>query len=158
MAAPSATSPQDPSGTKLDHGFRTRVVFSSNPTVALWLIEAELPEVEGGDPIDNTDMHNLTQRTKRLRKLIERMNAESVWHYAPKSRAQIDEMINREQTVTYWLSDGSSHAFYGGITNAKYSKFDEENDPRVTLQITETDWDPVNDVEAGPVTTEVAGT
>lgn len=160
MAAPTATAYQAPSGRKLVRGHKTLMIFSNNPTIALWTKKVKPPGKSGGEAINNTDMHHDTYRTKRSRGLIENMNAEVTYHYDPKALTQIEQQINREQALTIRYSDGSTYAFWGYLQEWEPDEIDEESTDPPTAKCTfvETDWDPVNHVEAGPVMTEVAGT
>lgn len=160
MAAPSATTPGTPAGRKLYRGHKTIVVFADNTTIALWTKTAKPPGKDGGEPINNTDMHHNVYRTKRARNLIEHMNAEATFHYDPKAFTQIEAMINREQSITYRFSDGSTYAFWGFLKSWEPDELSEDSTeaPTAKCEFVETDWDPNNHVEAGPVMTEVAGT
>lgn len=158
MAAPTVTAYQAPSGTKLDDGHSTRITFSTDPTIALWIKMATPPGVDVGDPIDNTDFHNTEFVTKRLQHLLEYTDGKFTCHYDPKAYTNIRSQCGREQSVTWRFSDGSTVAHWGGMKSFKPNELKKGEDPTAEVEIVVTNYDPDNNVEAGPVVTEVAGT
>jgi hypothetical protein len=158
MAAPSATARQTPVGKKLENGKTIKITFSLDPDVSIWEINITPGGTDGGDPIDTTTQWNTRRRTKSPRNLINGTDGSGTAAYDPQCQAQLDAMVNVPQTITYLYWDGSTEARFGYLRSWAKNEMSEGNMPTMNFVIVHTDYDTVNDVEADPVVTSVAGT
>ena len=158
MAAPSATARGTPGGIPLQDGYQTLITFVTNDTIKFWERTVTPPGVDGGDPIERTTMHNTAWRTFGARSLKTLTPVSTTATYDPAVYDEIEALLNVETTVTVTFADGSTIAFYGYLQNFEPSEVSEGSDPECTITIQPTNWDPTNDVEAGPTVVEVAGT
>ncbi len=163
MASPSAgtRSNRVPGGIPLQDGFQTIIGFASDETVEFWEKSGPPPGIEGGDPIEETTMHNSVWRTFRPRSLKTLEPITFTVAYDPDcytTDTQVDKLINKEDTVTVYFPDSSTLAFFGYLQNFIPQDHVEGEQPEAQITIVPTNWDPTFDVEAGPVMTEVSGT
>ena len=159
MANPTTTSRATPGGIVLADGYQTLIAFARDPDVSFWEKTVAPAGLDGGDAIDVTTMHNAAYRTMRARSLITLSEFETVAAYDPNVYNNIiDNLLNQEGSITCLFPDGSTLDFYGYLRVFEPSANVEGTQPEATITITPTNYDPVNDVEEGPVLTEVAGT
>lgn len=158
MAAPSPTVRGTPAGRRLKRGFRTLVTFSLAPTIGLWEITVKPPGLDGGEPINTTTMHNVDWHTKAPRDLVDSTDGTMKCAFDPKVYDTILGILNREQTITYRFSDGSTYAIFGFLQKFEVDDESEAEMPTATVTIVHTNIDPTSDAEQAPVMTEVAGT
>lgn len=158
MAAPTPTARGTPAGIKLKDGFRTLITFSRSTTASLWEKTVKPPGIDGGDPIDQTTMHNSAWRTTAPRQLKTLTECSGKAAYDPNVVNQLYDLINIEQTITVTFSDGSTLAFYGFLKMFETDELSEGQQPEASFTIVPTNFDHVNKVEAAPVLTSVSGT
>lgn len=158
MAAPTPTIRQEPSGIKLQDGYKTLITFDHDPDICFWEKTVTPPGIDGGDSIEQTTMHNDDWRTMAPRSLKTLMDSNTVVAWDPNLYTRILVLINREGTITVRFPDGSTLAYYGYLKSFEPSEMVEGTQPEATVNIVPTNWDYVNKVEAAPVLTEVAGT
>lgn len=158
MAAPSATARVTPTGIKLKDGYQSLVTFANDSNISLWEKSVTPPSANGGDSIDQTTMHNTTYRTKAPSALLDLGDSSFTAAYDPDAYNQIIAIINEETTITVTFKDGSTLAFYGYLQAFEPAELTEGSQPEATVTIVCTNWDPTNNVEAGPVLTSVPGT
>lgn len=158
MAAPVATVRQTPAGIKLKDGYQALITFAADPDVSLWEKTVTPPGIDGGDAIEQTTMHNDEWRTMAPRALKTLTESSFMAAYDPACFTQLNNLINVETTVTVTFSDGSTLAFYGYLRSFEPAELTEGEQPEATCNLTPTNFDPVNKVEAGPTVTSVAGT
>jgi hypothetical protein len=157
MAAPIPTPRVAPTGTRLEDGHPTFVTFSLDTNVEIWEIEVKPPGLDGGDAINTTTMHNVAVRTFGLRALYTMTETTITAAYDPIAYDSLRSMINREQTLTVTFPDGSTLAFFGGMTKFDPTGIKEGEMPTATMTIVPTDKDSTG-AEQAPVLTNVAGT
>lgn len=158
MAAPSPATRVDPVGIKLKDGYRTLITLSADTDVSFWEKSVKPPAYDGGDPIDQTTMHNDTVRTKAPRSLIDIGVVSGRAAFDPAVKTQILALLNVETTVTIRYSDGSTEACYGYLRLFDTQEMVEGTQPEANFEIVVTNWDPTNKVEAVPAIASVAGT
>lgn len=158
MGTPATTSRTTPGGVKLGDGFSTKVAFSLDADISLWEVEVTPPGLDGGDRVDNTTMHNTTWMTFAPQTLIDMTPASFTAAYDPDAYDECQAILNSEGSVTVEFPDGSTLDFFGYLSKFEPQGVSRGNMPLATVTIQPTNWDPDNDVEAGPVMTEVAGT
>lgn len=158
MAAPTPSARVTPTAWKEDQGFRIQVTNSVNPAIALWEIEVTPQGVEGGDPIDTSNQFNVKWHTKRPRALVNAEGGKMKCAVCAGSRHEFEALVNIEGVITEHLPDGSTECYYGYYKSIKFDAFKEGERPTCEVEIVETDFDPVNAVEAGPVFTGASGT
>lgn len=157
MALPVIGSRTFPTGVRLDNGYQSLVVFSLDPALNIWEKSVQPPADDGGDPILTDTMLNQERVTKGPQCLISADDAVIVAAYDAGQYSDIVAMINVPQTITYLYPDGSAQAHFGWIRRAERSPLVKGEQPEVTLTIVQSDYDPVNCVESGPVFTDGTG-
>ena len=157
MPAPVATVRGNPAGLKLRDGYQAFITFSLNPTIALWEKVVKPPGNDGGDPIDQTTMHNILIRTKSPRYLSEITDTTSTVAYDPAAWDDIHSIINVPQTITVTFSDGSTLAFFGYLKSFEPGDMSDGEQPEATITIVATNIDPLSCEEYLPVMTPGAG-
>lgn len=157
MAAPSPTTRVTPSGKILPDGYQSLTTFSADTDCAVWEVEMTPPGMDLGDPINITTQHNSAWRTMFLRQLITLTPQTIRGLYDPDLYGQILAMRGVNQTITQEFYDGSTIAYYGGVTRVDFGPLVEGTAPEVTITITPTNRDS-SGAEYGPVITSVTGT
>ncbi len=158
MAAPVAAARSTPLGIFMDDGHSTKVAFSLDPDISLWEKTVTPPGIETGDPVDTSTMHNTVWRTfaERALKTLTPMTFTAA--YDPDAYDEVLAIAGTNGTITVHFPDLSTLAFFGILQNFQPGEHSEGAQPEATCTITPTNYDPVNNVEAGPVMTEIAGT
>ena len=161
MAAPTPTARVAPNGTKLKDGYKSVITFARLSNFAIFEKSMTPPGYDGGDPIEQTTMHNDDVHTKAPQSLIDCTNSTIKCAYDPKCYKDSGgalSLINIEDTITQRFSDGSTLAYYGYLKSWTPDEMSMGEQPEATVEIVVTNFDPVNKVEALPVLTEVTGT
>lgn len=152
MAAPSATARVVPPGQPMKEGWRCLITFLADPDVLLWEVGATPPGIDGGDPIDTTNQFTGTWLVMRPRTHRTLTPASMQVNYAALVYPQIEALVNLETTVTYHFPSGNYVAFYGYLRSFTPGQNSIGEDPEATAVVQPTNWDPVNNVVAGPTT------
>jgi hypothetical protein len=150
MAAPSKTSRVTPSGSPMKDGYRSLVTLSNIPALTLWEKTVTFAGRDGGDPIPYSNMHNVTWHTQRPRSLKKGTDLSMRCAYSGMTFADLDAQVNLEQTISQFFPSGNWCAFYGFLRSAILQENQEGSQPEVQVVIAVTNWDPSNNVEAGP--------
>ena len=158
MAAPTPSAIPTPSGIKLKDGYRCFVTIATAPTIGLWTKSATPPGVDGGEPVDQTTMHNDDWVTRAFQQLLDLKESTFKAAYDPAVYTTMVSAANVETTITYHFSDGSTLCFYGGVRMFDFDEMVRGTQPTCTVTFTPTNFDNVNKVEAAPVLTSVEGT
>lgn len=168
MAAPTALSPTEIDGfianilendIPLQDGYRTIIMFTSNPDIAFFIKTITPPGYDGGDVIETTTMLNDLNRTFSARSLLTLTPVTFTAAFDPIVYTEVLTLLNNKtDTATLMLPDRSTIAFFGYLKNFDPQEFSEGTQPEAQCTIQPTNWDPVNKIEAGPVVTEIAGT
>jgi hypothetical protein len=158
MAAPAITARVTPTDRKLHDGYQSLITFERDPDVAIWEKQITPPGLDGGEPIDQTTMHNLTVRTKAPRSLINYTDGQVMGAYSPDSYNQLLAMVNIPQSITITFSDGGTLSFYGYMRTFQPAAIQEGSQPEATVGFVVTNWDYVNCLEVLPVIVEGTGT
>lgn len=158
MAAPTPVALGTPSGIKLKDGYSTRIAFSLNASIELWIKTVTPPPLDGGDPIDQTTMHNLLWRTKAPRSLIDTGVMAVKCAYDPNVYSSLQALLNSPGTVTVQFPDGSTVSFFAYLSKAEPQEVSDGSQPEINITVVPTNFDPVNKVEAGPYVVSVTGT
>ena len=157
-AAPTPTARVTPTGRLLENGHRSLITFAADTNCNMWEKDVGQPGDDGGEPVDITTQHNTTYRTKAPRTLRDLTPFTVTFAFDPIIRDEFAGLINVRTTVTIRYPDGSTMAFYGFLKGVEFDPLSEGEFPSGTATIVPTNWDPTNDVEAGPVMTLVSGT
>lgn len=157
-AAPSATARVDPSGIKLDDGYRTLVTFALDTNLEIWEKSVTPPGLDGGDEIDTTTMHNDRWRTNAPRALIRMTPFSMTCAYDPTVYTAALSLVNRETTITVRYPDGSTLAFYGFLKTLEPGELVEGTQPEMTVTVVPTNQDPTTGAEEDPVLVSAPGT
>lgn len=158
MANPATTVRLAPVGRLLKDGHPTKVAFARDPDISLWELTVKPPGVSGGDPINITTMHNVIWETKASQALQALTDGSLTFAYDPVVYNQILGLVNQEGSVTVRYSDGSTLDFFGYLGMFDPNEISRGTMPTASGTLVTTNLDPVNEVEAGPVLTSVAGT
>lgn len=159
MAAPTPTARVAPTGIKLKDGYQALITFALDPNIEFWEKQVTPPGMDGGDPIDQTTMHNVDWRTSAPRALITLTNSSVTVAYDPTVYTACLNLINRETTITVTFSDGSTVAFFGFLKSFTPAAMVEGTQPEATIEIVPTNFDNgAAKVESGPAVAGVAGT
>ena len=161
MAAPTRVELGTPTGIKLEDGYSSRYAFFANANVSFWEKSGvEPPGLDLGDAIDTTTMQNTQYRTKAKRQLIDLTDGAITVAYNPIAIEEIITMmaITDPDAITIWWPDLSNLTFFGFLKSFTPQGMEEGSQPEANVVIVVTNWDPTNDVEAGPVYVDVAGT
>jgi hypothetical protein len=163
MAAPTNTpfSSKAPSGIKLKDGsIRSVIVFNRLPSFSVWEKTVKPLGYDGGPAVDQTTQLNLTWKTKRPQTLIDTTDMTATGAYDPvlNSTAQIQALLNREGSVSQYFPDGSGIDAYAYLQKLEFAPLEFGKQPEVTITVVVTNYDPVNNVEQGPVENDVPNT
>lgn len=157
MGIPATTARTTPAGSHLKNGHPTLIAFAADPDVSFWEKTVQPPGLDGGDPIDQTTMHNDTYRTMAPRSLITMTEFQVVAAYDPAVIDQILALINVEGAITVHHPDGSTEDFFGFLRQFERSEHTEGEQPEATITIVPTNVDPSDDSEAAVNYTAPAG-
>ena len=69
-----------------------------------------------------------------------------------------DKLLNQNGSITVHFPDTSTLDFFGYLRTFELQDHEEGAPPEANISITPTNFDPINNVEAGPVLTTVANT
>ena len=158
MPPPAATARGTPAGIKLEDGFSTKITFANNPTLCIWERTVQPPGLDGGDPVDQTTMFNVTYRTMSSRRLKTMTPGNITAGYDPRVYADVLAQINVKQTITITFPDGSTVAFYGFLQNFEPQPNEEGKMPEANLRFVPTNADPTTGAETAAVEVDVPGT
>lgn len=160
MAAPVATTRGTPAGIMLKDGYKSLITFARLTTASFWEKTVQPVGIDGGEPIEQTTMHNSAWRTTAPRSLMTLTPFTVKAAYDPNflNTSQVQSLINQPDTITQRFADGTTIAFYGYLQKFEPAEMSEGAQPEATLTIVPTNFDHVNKVEAGPVITSVSGT
>ena len=158
MAIPTTSTRSTPGGIALGDGYQTLIAFASDLDIEFFEKSVTPPGFDGGDAVDITTMHNTTYRTKVSRSLIDLTDAGIVVAYDPLVLDSIVALINIEGSITVNHSNGDKWDFFGFLKSFVPSEVSEGSQPEATVVIVVTNYDPVNNVEAGPNYVDVLGT
>lgn len=164
MAAPTPTARVTPTGIPLETGHSTLFTISLDTNISFWEKTPKPAGIDNGDKIPTTTHHNTTWRTFAPRPLLEMTDATIVAAYDPIVHDELVAIIGKRKlgstacVITEKYPDTSTLCYYGYVKSAEKSDNVEENQPELTVTIVVTNWDPINNVEASPVLTNVSGT
>ena len=150
MAAPSPTTRVTPTGRPLKNGYQSLLTMSADPDILIWEKGVTPPGMDGGDPIDASTMHDVTWRIMFPAALITLTEASVRGAWKPQLFTLLLAVLNVEQTITCWFSNGGNIAFYGFLRTFEPDEMVEGEQPEATFTIQPTNWDPTNNVAAGP--------
>lgn len=159
MAAPATTARVLPTGIPLKDGFPSKIAFSRLPSASFWEKQVNPPDVDGGDLIDISTMHNTRWHTMWPRVLLKSGECTITASYDPNFYNQIlTTLVNQPGAITVRYADGSTLDFFGCLNKFESKELKEGEQPEADLTIGVMNYDPAGNVEAGPVLTSVAGT
>lgn len=160
MAAPVEVALGAYTGVLLEDGFSSRYAFNANANVSFAEKTVQPPGLDNGDAIDTTTMQNAEYRTKAKRQLLDLTDGAITVAYNPLSVSDVITMmlLADPDAVTIWWPDLSNLTFFGFLKSFEPQSMEEGSHPEANVVVVVTNWDPVNDVEAGPVYSDVAGT
>ena len=113
MAAPTATARGTPDGIPLRDGYSSKITLGDDATIELWEKSVKPPGIDGGEPVDQTTMHNSTWKTSRPRSLKTITPVTCRASYDPDIYDELTSIINTEDEITVKFADGSTIALWG---------------------------------------------
>lgn len=158
MAAPTPTVRITPPGIMLEEGHQALITFLADPNIDLWEKQVTPPAFDNGDKVDTSTQHNSVFTTSAPSSLIEVGDSQFTCGYDPVAYNQIKAICGVRTVVTVRFPDGSTLCFYGYLKSFTPGPLAEGQPVEATVVVVCTNWDYNNNVEAGPVMTEVAGT
>ncbi len=158
MAAPETTAIATPEGIFLCDGFASIIMFARDTNISLWTKNLTPPSFDGGDEIDTTNMHQTLYRTMCPRNLITVGECTFTASYDPNVYGDLTNVINFNDSITVHFPDLSTLDFYGYLKTFEPQENAEGTQPEANCTVIITNYDPTNDIEVGPVMTEIAGT
>lgn len=157
MAAPVATTRQDPAGILLPDGYRALITFEDDPDISFWEKDVKPVGIDGGELIPQTTMHNDTVETFYPQSLYRLTDGTSKCAYDPAVITQIMAIINVNQVITVRYRDGTTDAFWGCLRMFERDALQKGTQPEATVTFSPTNMDD-GLVERVLVNTSVAGT
>jgi len=158
MAAPTPTARVTPSGIMLRRGWKTLITFALDTDISIWEKSVQGAGQTIGDKIDITTMWNNDYKTSAPPALIEGTECKVTFAYDPACKSQIEAILGVPTTITERSPDGSTYCYYGYLQDVEWGENQIDEFPEGTMTVVQTNSDHVNNVEAGPVLTSVAGT
>ena len=159
MAAPTPTTRVAPSASVLaDDGFATKITLSSVPSLQIWEKSLTALGVEGGEPIDITNMFASSWHTSAPRSLKKLKPVKVKAFFDINAWPTLVIQVNKKQTITLLFPNGATLCFYGFVYDIGEPEFVEGSPAMVDMMVNPTNWDYVNGVEAAPVFTSGSGT
>jgi len=137
--------------THLQDGFSTTISIGGSG-VTFWEVSVTPPGIDGGEPIDQTTMHNDTYMTFSPQSLFTLTAASAEGAYDPAIYTAILAVINVESEITVNFPDGSTYAFRGFMKSFAPGALAKGAQPRATFTIAITNRDEDGD-ESPPVFT-----
>lgn len=134
------------------NGHPTTMTFSKgNSGLALYFdYDAITPfGVDGGEPIDDTRMSNVTYRTAVLRHLVSLSSLTLRGIYDPELLASIIAQVNVNQLLTITFPDGKKWKVWGGIVKFTPGELTADGKGTCTVDIRATNRND-SGVETGP--------
>lgn len=133
-----------PTGKKLKSGFKTKLSFANAPGAAIWQQRVKPPGVDGGNPIDHSDMENDVWRTMIPAALKSLTPCTLRAHYDPKFLGDLQNQTNKLQLMTLTFPDNATWAFWGWVQKADPDENTETDSPIIVVTIC-----PSNETDAG---------
>lgn len=158
MAAPAAVARQTPGGIILPDGFVSKFTFNDDPDICIEEVEITPGGLSPGELINLTSQHNTAWRTFFCRRLTTLKEFTIRGFYDPLIYTQLLARIqagNQQFTIRFY--DGSTLAFWGGVTDSTFGPLVEGTAPEITIVVGPTNRDASGDEQA-PVLVEVSGT
>jgi hypothetical protein len=162
MAAPTHTAALTQvaiGGIPLPRGFSSLLIFNRLPTARFYCQKIKPSKIDGGAPIQQSTMLNLTVHTFLPQALIKHDDETVTATYDPTLKSQIlASLVNQNGSVTHFDSDGSYEDFYGFMYEMDFGELEIGTLPLCTFKVCKSNWDSVNHLEVAPVYTNVSGT
>lgn len=157
MAAPVAVARTTPVGVWVHDGFRVKLTFGNNPALPIFETALTPAGTDMGEPIPQDHMWVTRWRILRERQLISLTPATLKGKYDPAFKAWLDALTGVNQTITEYVYDGSSAAYFGIPKSFAFDEHVEGQPGHFTCVIVPSNWDPTNRVYAAPVFASVSG-
>jgi len=133
----------------LEDGFSTTISIGGSG-VTFWEVSVTPPGIDGGEPIDQTTMHNATFMTFAPQSLFTLTAASAEGAYDPAIYPAILSVINVESLITVNFPDTSTYAFWGFMKSFAPGALTKGAQPRATFTIAITNRN-ASGVETPPV-------
>jgi hypothetical protein len=168
MAAPVVSARVLPSAPFMKEGFRTQISFYGLPNFCLWEIDLKPPDSDGQEPIDTTTQFNSggvigvvaypPLRTYYPRAVAKLGPIEGVFAYPSKAYEDHFLLLNIIGSCTLHFPDLNQLTVWAHLQSFKPEVLKEGDFPKANCVIWIDNWDPTNNVQAGPVWTPNTGT
>lgn len=158
MASPPVTARTIPSGYKLPEGFKATIAFSKKPALNIWEVETAPSGMEVQE-INTTTQHNIRYVSKYPSYLVANDDITGTAGYDPDVMDDLVSLLGDPTgSFTIHMPDNTSHSYWGFAKSFKFQPLRVAQFPLLSYTLCVTNYDPVNKVEAGVLTTQAAGT
>lgn len=157
MAAPVPNTRQFPTAMRLDDGHQSVIAWNSQADLAIFEKTLQVPATDNGDPIETSTMLNQEFETKAPQRLKGHDDGVVVAGFDPNARETIDDLVGLPDSISWWYPEGTGYVHWGYARRAEFSPLTKGEMPEVTISIVQTNWDPYNCAEAGPVYVDGTG-
>lgn len=158
MAAPTVTARTMPTGYKLPEGFKVFIAFSLRPAINLFEGEAA-PAGMSATKIDTTTQHNTKWSTFWMSAIVDPADVSGQAGYDPDAMDDFIFLCGAQSgSWTVHMPQNTKYAYWGGLLSLQFQPLRPKQFPMVNYTACNTNWDPVTKTEAGPSTTQAAGT
>jgi hypothetical protein len=158
MAAPPVIVRILPTAYKLPEGFKTTIAFSLKPGVNLWEVDVPLPGADS-TVIDTTTQLNIKWHTKWLSALVDSPEVSGTAAYDPSFYDDFIFLTGAQAgSWTVHTSTNTTVSCWGGLKSFVPQPHKHSTFPLMNFTVINTNYDPVNRVEAGVSTVPSVGT
>lgn len=158
MAAPSPVARGTPTGFYLKDGFSTKIAFQEDPGIQFWERTVKPMGFDGGEGIDISTMFNTRWHTMYPRTLLKMANASGQAAYDPDVFPAIVSYLNFNNAVTVHFPTNDQLTVWGWLAKMEPGELKEGEFPEAAYEFIVSNYDPVGNVEAGPVYSAAGGT
>lgn len=163
MAAPAATPRVTPAGIMIPDGKNTKITLSLDTDIEFEEVETTLSGFDNGEPIEQDSAWSSRLQVVRAQQINACTPIEILCKWDPVMLERGRAMVGVEksgasaQVITETLYDGSARASFGYLKAIQPESLVKGQKGRMRITLQPTNWDPVNNVYAEPVYTNVSG-
>lgn len=147
-----------PTGYKLPEGFKSTIAFSLKPGLNIWEVDVPVPGAEA-TVINTTTQLNTKWDTKWLSALVDSGEVSGNGGWDPSFYDDYIFLTGAQAgSVTIHAPTNTTHNFWGGLKSFVPQPLRPKQFPLINFTLVNTNYDPVNRVEAGLFTVPSPGT
>jgi len=140
----------------LHDGFPTTITLTGAGTT-FWEDETQPPGIDGGEPIDITNMRNVTVRTKAPQHLYDVTPVQINAAYDPTAYDTIMAQVNVNQSIVTNMPDGATITWWGYLKSFVPQAHRKGEQPKAAITLVPTNRNG-SGVETVPVVVAGSGT